>query len=505
MLALLIIFAVSVMAMQEDQWDPVKNHMLEFKENTDGPIGMLTSSGGAPIPYCEATNSLNNRLINNEFFMDAITHVNRERIPERVVHAKGTGAFGYFEVTHDISNICKADFLNDVGKKTPIAVRFSTTQGSRGSSDLNREVKGFSIKFYTEEGNLDLIGFNTPMYTFKDPIRFPNFVHATGRNPGTFLFDRSTFWDVITLNPESMFLFLRVFSDYGIPASYVNMPGFPIHTFQVVNKNREIHFVRFHILPDAGIKNLMSAEARNISSFDPDYVSRNLYQQIGKGEFPSWTVSVQILSKADVKRMGYKAFEVSRVIPTKDFPLHPIGKIVLDKNFNNFHAQIEQLAFCPSNLVPGILGGPDIMYESRRFAYRDAQSYRLGGNFKKIPVNCPFQTNTYTINRDGVGPVGSNEEDVPSYYPNSFNGPEPNSESHCSSLIKIYEEKAYNFDQAAEFYANELTSDEKTRLIENLVFELQPAVKMIQEKTIKLLTTIHPDLGNRVAKQMNLS
>ncbi|CAH2236190.1 jg24085 [Pararge aegeria aegeria] len=449
MLALLIIFAVSVMAMQEDQWDPVKNHMLEFKENTDGPIGMLTSSGGAPIPYCEATNSLNNRLINNEFFMDAITHVNRERIPERVVHAKGTGAFGYFEVTHDISNICKADFLNDVGKKTPIAVRFSTTQGSRGSSDLNREVRGFSIKFYTEEGNLDLIGLKTPFVSL--------------------------------------------------------ISSMPQEEIQVVNKNREIHFVRFHILPDAGIKNLMSAEARNISSFDPDYVSRNLYQQIGKGEFPSWTVSVQILSKADVKRMGYKAFEVSRVIPTKDFPLHPIGKIVLDKNFNNFHAQIEQLAFCPSNLVPGILGGPDIMYESRRFAYRDAQSYRLGGNFKKIPVNCPFQTNTYTINRDGVGPVGSNEEDVPSYYPNSFNGPEPNSESHCSSLIKIYEEKAYNFDQAAEFYANELTSDEKTRLIENLVFELQPAVKMIQEKTIKLLTTIHPDLGNRVAKQMNLS
>ncbi|XP_045764339.1 catalase-like [Maniola jurtina] len=503
LLLVAVITELSAVVTETEQWDPAGDQTLLFKNKTNGPIGMLTTSGGAPVSYEDATNTLNTPLIHNEFFMDTITHRVRENIPPRPVHAKGTGAFGYFEVTHDISHVCKAAFLKKIGTKTPVAVRFSTGEGERGSSDLNRDSRGFAVKFYTEEGNLDLLGFHTPVYPYKDPLNAGTRWHGTKRNPASNLYDFNTYWDVVTLIPEMINFYLLLYSDGGIPASYRNMPGYPIHTYQVENENGDEHFVRFHILPDAGIKNLRSEEARNLSAIDPDYLRRDLYRAIGNGDFPSWTVSVQILSTADVNKVGSQVFDVTRTIPLKEFPLHPIGKIVVNRNAKNFFAEIEQLAFCPANLVPGILGAPDKLFEARRLAYRDSHLYRLGANVKKIPVNCPFQTKTFTYLRDGVPPVGNNEEDAPNYYPNSFNGPVPYMPKHKSALINIVEGKADNFDQAAEFYANELTNDERTRLIENLVLPLQNVHKFIQERAINIFTTIHPDLGNRLAQALN--
>ncbi|XP_045764434.1 catalase-like isoform X2 [Maniola jurtina] len=503
MFVLDILILVFVVAMAEDQRDPVADQILIFKDNTEGPIGVLTTKAGAPVPYHEATNTLNTELIDNEFFMDVLDALSRERIPERVVHAKGTGAFGYFKVTHDISHICKADFLKKVGMKTPVAVRFSTAVGNKGSSDLALDFRGFAVKFYTHEGNFDIAGFNTPMYLYNEPLHIQPVIHAARRNPATNILDPNMLWDLLTLVPETIHITLLVFSGRGLPASYRNMPGFGIHTYQVENKYGEPHYARFHFIPDGGIENLSSEKALNLTALEPDYLTKDLYRAIGNGDFPSWTVSVQILTKEDIKKTGTKMFDSTRVIPLKEFPLHEIGKLVLNRNAKNFFAEIEQLAFCPGNLVPGILGSPDKLFQARRLAYRDTQLYRLGGNFKKIPVNCPFQTKVYTYNRDGVPPVGDNEEDAPNYYPNSFNGPAPYMAQQSSRLIKIVEKRAYNFDQAAELYENELTTEERTELIKNLVFSLGPVTKFLQDRAIKIFTTIHKDLGFRVARGLN--
>ncbi|XP_052738575.1 catalase-like [Bicyclus anynana] len=480
------------------------NNRDEAFVNFQGPVGVLTTSAGAPVPYTDATNTLNAQLIYNTFFMDSITSVNRERIPERVNHGKGAGAFGYFQVTRNVSHIFKADFLKKVGTKTPVAVRFSQALSDRGSPEVTREGRGFAVKFYTKEGNFDLPGNSIPVYFYKDPIYFNRFLHALKRNPATNLIDPHTLWDLITLAPETLNNFLRVFSDAGIPTSYRNMPGYPIHTHQVENKNGECNFVRFHFLPDGGIKYLMSEEARNLNVMDPDYMTRDLYRAIGNGDFPSWTLHIQILSEADVKKAGPKVFDVTRIIPLKEHPLHEVGKLVLDRNPKNYFAEVEQLAFSPSNLVPGMLGSPDKIYEGRKLAYRDTQCYRLGKNFNKMTVNCPFRVRTFTYNRDGVSPVRDNEEDIPNYYPNSFHGPVPYMTKPRSSLIKIIETQPDNFDQIQEF-VNELKTDEKSRLIENLVYSLQTVFEPLQRKAVDIFTSINVDLGNGVANGLNMT
>lgn len=458
----------------------------------------MTTSAGAPIEYKDATNTLNARLIFNEYFMDTMTHLVRERIPERLVHAKAGGAFGYFEVTHDISDICKAKVFSQVGKKTPIAARFSPVVVERGGIDTSRDARGYALKFYTEDGNFDIVGFNTPMYVYKDPLLFPTFVRAQKRNPATNLIDGNMLWDFLTLRPESLHMFLLVFGDRGIPNGYRHMPGFGIHTYEVVNEKGDKHFIRFHFYPDAGIKNLRSREARKIAGVDPDYLTRDLYNAIGNGDFPSWTASIQVLSLEDVKKAGFDVFDVTRVLPLDHYPLRPLGKFVLNKNPINYFAEIEQLAFSPANLVPGILGAPDKVFEARRFAYRDAQFYRLGANFNKISVNCPIQATVLTYNRDGEPPAKDNEKDIPNYYPNSYNGPEAYKDKKRVELLEIYQDDPNNFAQARELYINEMTKQERSRLVENILYSIGPAAKFLQNRAVKLFSIIHPDLGSRI-------
>ncbi|XP_045764344.1 catalase-like [Maniola jurtina] len=505
-LVLNMVLVALVTSMENYQRDPVADQIVIFKEKTEGPIGVLTTKAGAPVPYDEASNTLNTELLDNEFLMDVFDAISRERIPERMVHAQGTGAFGYFQVTHDISHICKADFLKKVGMKTPVAVRFSASSGLRGTTEFESDSRGFAVKFYTREGNLDLLGFNTPMYFYNEPLHVIPVAHTPKRNPVTNVLDPNMSWDFYTSIPEALHIHILSLAGRGLPASYQNMPGFPIHTYQVENRHGECHFCRFHIMPDAGIKNLKAEEARNFAVFDPDRLTKELFRAIENGSFPSWTVSVQILTKDDIKKIGPKAFDVTRTISLSDYPLHKCGKIVLNRNAKNFFAEIEQMAFCPGNLVPGILGSPDKLFQARRLVYRETQLYRLGGNFKKIPVNCPFQTKVYTYNRDGVPPVGDNEKDAPNYYPNSFHGPVPYMAQKSSRLIKIVEERASNFDQVAELYKNELTTDERIELIDNIVFSLGSVTyKPLQDKAIKIFTTIHKDLGFRVARGLNIT
>ncbi|XP_052738573.1 catalase-like [Bicyclus anynana] len=320
----------------------------------------------------------------------------------------------------------------------------------------------------------------------------------TPRDPAT---------DQIVLHKErtpTIHGFLRLFSDAGIPRSYRNIPGFAIHTYQVENKCGDCHFVRFHYTPDEGIKTFTVEEARRMNVVDADYLTRDLYRAIGNGDFPSWTVSLQILTKDDIKKAGPKVFDASRLLSLKEYPLHEIGKLVLTKNPRNHFADVEQLAFSPGNLVPGILGGPDKLFQSRSFAYRDTQLYRLGKNFNNIIVNCPYQTRTFTYNRDGVPPVRDNEKDIPNYYPNSFHGPVPYMTKRHSGLINIVESKADNFDQAAEYYANELENDERSRLIQNIVNSLKRVTyEPLKRKAINILKTIHLELGYRVEQGLS--
>lgn len=459
-------------------------------------VGILTTSSGSPVEYGD-TITLNENLVTNEFFLDSMTHFVRERIPERVVHAKGAGAFGFFEVTNDLTHICKADFLNKVGKKTPVAVRFSPILDDRGGIDTNREIRGFAIKFYTDEGNFDLAGINTPLFPIKDPVLFPSLARVQKRNPATNLYDMNMLWDFFTLSTNSLFAVLMIFGDPGIPDGYRHMPGFGVHTYQVFNEHGEIYFVRWHILPDAGISTLTSEVAKKIAGEDSDYATRDLYAAIENGAFPSWTISLQILSIDDVKNADFNVFDVTKALPQDKYPLYKLGRLILNRNALNYFAEIEQLAFCPGNLVPGILGAPDKLFESRRMAYRDSQLYRLGANFNKITVNCPLRTKAFTYDRDGKPPVNDNGKGSPNYYPNSFDGPVPyHTEKH--KLIKVIDDNSNNFEQAREYYVNTITEEERCRLVDNIVSSLGRAADFIQNRAVKLFTIIHPDFGYRV-------
>ncbi|XP_045764447.1 catalase-like [Maniola jurtina] len=484
--------------------DPVADQIVLVKERYAGPIGIMTTSTGAPISYTDATNSLNTVLMNTRNLLETLSHLNRERIPERVVHAKGVGAFGYFEVTHDIRYICKAEMFSRIGKKTPVAVRFSSVIADKGGTDVERDVRGFAVKFYSQAGNFDIVGINLPMFILKDPVKFPNFIHAIKRNPATNIRDFKTFWDFFSLTPESFSQLLLQFSDLGIPASYINTAGFSVHTYQVENEHGKPYYVRFHFTPDAGIKTLTTEQAKIIAGEDPDYYNRILYRAIANGKFPSWTVGIQVLTLDDVKKSNFDVFDVSKSLPLDKYPLKKVGKLILDRNPKNFFADVEQMAFSPGNLIPGILGDPSKLFEARRFAYMDAQFHRLGANFNKISVNCPYRTKTLTYNRDGTPPVKDNEEDIPNYYPNSFNGPVPYMDTHKSQLIEIVENpEPDNFDQATEFYNNVLNSDARSRLIINIVSTLKLSTPMTQKKVVAIFEIIHPDLSRRVAQGLN--
>ncbi|XP_038219826.1 catalase-like [Zerene cesonia] len=493
-----VTWAVVLLTLATQSWaeelDPVRDQIALYLKNTQGVRTTLTTTNGEAVERRKAS-TLNGRLLYNNFFTESITHVNRERIPERIVHSKGVGAFGYFEVTHNVTDYIKAEFLNEIGKKTPVAVRFSPATGERGLSDTSRNMKGFAVKFYTREGNFDILGLSTPMFAFKDPLLFFSFAHVESRNPATNVPDDNMQWDFLTRNPESLNLFTSVFADGGIPRGYRYMPGHGIHTYQVQNKNGNVYFVRFHFIPEDGEASLTTEEA---SELDPDSFTRDLYEAIACGRRVGWDFGIQLITPEQAMNSKIDVFDTTLELPFKDFPLTPVGKLVLDRNPVNYFAEIEQLAYCPCNLVPGIDGAPDKIFEARLMAYRDAQLHRLGVNFNNIKVNCPVATvSRHYYYKDGVAPVDDNGKDAPNYYDNSFNGPIPYNDYNRSNMIEIKEGEPNNFWQIARMYLK-FTEGEKNRLVSNIVSSLGNCVSFLRDKAIKLYTEIEPDLGNRI-------
>uniref|UniRef100_A0A1B0DEK2 Catalase n=1 Tax=Phlebotomus papatasi TaxID=29031 RepID=A0A1B0DEK2_PHLPP len=393
-----------------------------------GAESTVTTKYGAPIGVRSATQTIGPNgpvLLQDNHFLDEMSAFDRERIPERVVHAKGAGAFGYFEVTHsEIQKYCAAKLFDTVGKKTPVAVRFSTVGGESGSADTVRDPRGFPIKFYTEDGIWDLVGNNTPIFFIRDPILFPSFIHTQKRNPQTHLKDPDMFWDFITLRPETTHQTCFLFSDRGIPDGYRHMNGYGSHTFKTINAKGEAFWVKFHYKTDQGIKNLTPERALELSGSDPDYSIRDLYNAIAKGNFPSWTFHIQVMTMEQAEKFKYNPFDLTKIWPQSEYPLIKVGKLVLDRNPKNYFAEVEQIAFSPSHFVPGIEASPDKMLQGRLFAYADTHRHRIGANHLQLPVNCPYRVTPKHYQRDGPMNFTDNLNGAPNYYPNSFGGPE---------------------------------------------------------------------------------
>lgn len=382
----------------------------------------LTTASGTPYSENENSMSVGSRgpLLLQDFILhEKMAHFNRERIPERVVHAKGSGAYGAFTVTNDISEFTRAKVFNEIGKKTKVFLRFSTVGGERGSADTERDPRGFSLKFYTEDGNWDLVGNNTPVFFLKDPKKFGDFIHTQKRDPQTNCKSPTMMWDFWSLNPESLHQVLILMSDRGTPYSYRHMHGFGSHTFSFINDKNERNWVKFHFKTKQGIQNFTDADAADMKSRDMDWAQRDLFEAIEKGDFPKWSLEIQIMSEEQAKNFRWNPFDLTKVWPHGDFPRMKVGELELNENPDNYFAHVEQAAFAPAHVVDGISYSPDKMLQGRILSYPDAHRYRLGTNYEQIPVNrCPYMVNNYQ--RDGAMRIDGNGGSNPNYFPNSF-------------------------------------------------------------------------------------
>jgi catalase len=382
---------------------------------------VLTTTGGAPVVDNQNVMTAGPRgpqLLQDVWFLEKLAHFDREVIPERRMHAKGSGAYGTFTVTHDITKYTRARLFSKIGKKTELFSRMSTVAGERGAADAERDIRGFALKFYTEEGNWDLVGNNTPVFFLRDPLKFPDLNHAVKRDPRTNLRSARNNWDFWTLLPEALHQITIVMSDRGIPASYRHMHGFGSHTFSFINAQNERHWVKFHWRTQQGIKNMTDAEAAAAVANDRETHQRDLYDAIERGDFPKWTLFVQVMPEKDAEKVPYHPFDLSKVWPHGDYPLIEVGEIEFNRNPENYFAEVEQAAFNPGAVVPGISFSPDKMLQGRLFSYSDAQRYRLGVNHASIPVNSP-RCPVHSYHRDGAMRVDGNYGGTLGYEPNS--------------------------------------------------------------------------------------
>ena len=382
----------------------------------------LTNNAGAPVADNQNVMTAGPRgpmLLQDAWFLEKLAHFDREVIPERRMHAKGSGAYGSFTVTHDITRYTRAKIFSEVGKKTDLFVRFSTVAGERGAADAERDIRGVAIKFYTEEGNWDLVGNNTPVFFLKDPIKFPDLNHAVKRDPRTNLRSAHNNWDFWSSLPEALHQITITMSDRGIPYSYRHMNAYGSHTFSMINSDNERYWVKFHFKTQQGIRNLTDAEAEGIIAKDRESHQRDLYESIEKGDFPRWDLKIQVMPEKGAAECAFNPFDLTKVWSHADYPLIDVGVLELNRNPENYFAEVEQAAFNPASIVPGIGFSPDKMLQGRLFSYGDAQRYRLGGNHHLIPVNasrCPF----HSYHRDGAMRVDGNHGGTLGYEPNSY-------------------------------------------------------------------------------------
>ncbi|CAG9863646.1 unnamed protein product [Phyllotreta striolata] len=501
-----------------DERDAAAEQLTNWYNQMKDKIGYSTNNAGIQLINKDAslTAGKYGPIVLRDFeLIQQLQSFDRERIPERVVHAKGAGAFGYFECTSQtISKLTVSKVFEKVGKRTDIAVRFSQVAGSLGSADTVRDPRGFSIKFYTEEGNWDLVGNNTPIFFMRDPIHFPMFIHSQKKNPVTNLRDWDMFWDFLVKRPEAVHQFMILFSDRGLPDGHRHQHGYGSHTFSLIGENRKLTWVKFIYKTDQGIRNLDPKEADILAGQDPDYALRDLYDAIeqGKttGKYPSWTFYIQTMTPEQAKTQTFNPFDITKVWPHDKFPLQPVGKFVLNRNPSNYFADIEQLAFSPSNFTPGFGPSPDRLLQGRLFSYPDTHLYRLGANYQQLPVNRPTTT-VSNFQRDGES-VLYNQNGAPNYHPNSFGGPDVNplAKSWTNPPEDVNAQVDYydlvdddNYTQPKQFWNKVLDASAKNRLVENIAGALSKARTDIQKATVEVFKNVDETLGQRLGQKLS--
>jgi len=474
----------------------------------------LTTTGGAPIADNQNSLTAGPRgpiLMQDHQLLEKLAHQNRERIPERVVHAKGWGAHGTFKVTKDLTRYTRAGLFSKVGKKTDVLARFSTVAGEQGAADAERDVRGFALKFYTDEGNWDLVGNNTPVFFVRDPLKFPDFIHTQKRHPRTHLRSNTAMWDFWSLSPESLHQVTILFSDRGLPESPRFMNGYGSHTYGFWNAKGERFWVKFHFKTQQGHRHLTNREAEQVIAKTRESYQEDLYGSIEKGEFPRWTLQVQIMPEKDAGKTPYNPFDLTKVWPHKDYPLIEVGVLELNRNPDNYFAEIEQAAFSPSNVVPGIGFSPDKMLQARVFSYADAHRYRLGTHYEALPVNRP-RCQVHHYHKDGAMRFFQNDSGNPDAYyePNSMGGPvqDPSVAEpplRISGEASRYDHRAGNddFTQAGDLFRL-FSPEQKERLFRNIAEAMAGVPDEIVQRQLAHFAKADPAYGAGVAKALGL-
>ncbi len=472
----------------------------------------LTTANGAPVAEDDNSISAGERgslTFDNYRLFEKLAHFNRERIPERVVHARGYGAHGTFTLTKDLSDYTIANFLQGIDKKTDVFLRFSTVAGGQDSGDFVRDVRGFALRFYTGEGNYDIVGNNTPVFFLRDPAKFPDFIHSQKKDPRTNLPDPAHHFEFWASNPQSMHQITTLMSDRGIPKSLRHMNGYGSHTLSMWNDKGERVWVKWHFKTNQGIETLTNEEAAKMPA---DGMQSDLVKSIGRGDFPSWAVKIQVMTEEQARNYQVNPFDLTKVWPHTDFPLMEIGQLELNRNVDNYFAETEQAAFSPSNMVPGVGASPDKMLQGRLFAYADAHRYRIGANHQQLPVNRP-QCPVHNYQRDGAMTHGSacpfsghNQNANVNFYPNDREqAPKPRPEVaeppmplEENAWIKAYDTRDEdNYSQAGDLYRL-MSENQKRQLIGNIAGGLKQATESVQQRMVQHFTLCDADYGQRI-------
>ena len=475
---------------------------------------VMTTAAGVPVADNQNSITAGPRgpvLMQDHQLIEKMAHFNRERVPERVVHAKGAGAYGTFTITGDISKYTRAKLFSKVGNQCEMLARFSTVAGELGSADTARDPRGFALKFYTEEGNWDMVGNNTPVFFIRDPLKFSDFIHSQKRHPATGMRDNTMQWDFWSLSPESLHQVTWLFGDRGIPASYRHMDGFSSHTYSLWNERGERYWVKWHFKTAQGIKNLTQEDATRIAGEDLDYHRRDLHQAIENGDAPQWKVSVQIMPEQAAETYHINPFDLTKVWPHKDYPLIEVGVMELSRNPQNFFAEIEQAAFEPGNMPPGLGVSPDKMLQARLMSYPDAHRYRIGINYAALPVNKP-RCPVHSYHRDGHMNFDGNGGGSPVYQPNSFGGPvdDPSLKEpplKISGAADRYDHWVGNADyytQPGNLYRL-MSAEAQARLVSNLVAAMKPVPEAIQVRQIGHFIKADAALGASIMRGLGVN
>ncbi|KAJ9653806.1 catalase A [Neophaeococcomyces mojaviensis] len=483
----------------------------------DHPVSTLAE--GRPVEDPSTTLQVKSRygggglaLLGDTALIETLAHFPRERIPERVVHAKAAGAWGEFEVTHDISDITDAAFLTGMGKKTPCLCRISTVAGEKGSADTVRDIRGWALKLFTEEGNQDFVFNDLPVFFIRDPIKFPSMNRSHKRHPQTNIPDPNRFWDFHNHNQEGIHCLMQLFGARGVPESVRNINGFGNHTYKVGKEDGSFKYIKFHFKPDAGTKEMPAAKAAELAGSDPDYHTRDLYESIERGDYPTWTLYFQVMDPSEAETYRWNIFDMTKIWPHSDYPLRPVGRLTLNKNPQNYFQDIEQAAFSPSTMVPGVAPSADIMLQARMFSYPDAARYRLGPNYQQFPNNKPLSKVYAPFQRDGPGTINGNYGADPDYIGSQF---KPLGHSRYKKDIAhdmwVGEVTAYvseveedDFEQARMLWRLMAEKGEQQTLIDNLTSHMGKCQYDIKRDAIRCFARVDQKLGQALAKNMDV-